>query len=236
VTRPQPGQHWLDRGAGRRLFVAVPLGEAAQAAVGRLMADLGRAPGTARGPGGAPARGAGRDTGRWSRPRWVRAESLHITLRFVGLTPDEAIPDLAAAVDEAAAGVAAFPCRLEAAGSFPPGPRPRVLWIGTGEGSAGLGALAGRLEDALAARGWPRDERGFTPHLTIARTDGVAVGGAIADDLRRAVTGLDAAWTADRVVLFESITGGGPARYVSLHEALLEPSLVAALAPDAPTG
>ncbi len=210
----RPGEHWNAREvAGRRLFFAVPLGEDARAATERLMLALearaglaGGAHGEARAGPRRPARGA----------RWVRTDGLHLTLRFLGATPDAAIPDLEAALREAAVGIASFPVRLDGAGSFPPGPRPRVLWLGVGEGAPALSALAGRLEAALALRGWPRDERPFAAHLTIARTDGVPDAGALADRLRAAASDLDAAWTADRVMLFESITGGGPARYVPL--------------------
>jgi 2'-5' RNA ligase len=208
VSRPRPGEHWLDRGPGRRLFIAVPLGEEARLAVDGLMRELG-ASGGVTGAGGGP------------RPRWVRSESLHLTIRFLGNTPPEAIGGLDEALDEAASGVEPIACRLAEGGAFPSGSRPRVLWIGVAEGASALANLARRVEDALAARGWERDERPFAAHLTLARTDGVGAAPALAAELRERAGTLDAAWTADRLVLFESITGNGPARYLPLHEAPL---------------
>lgn len=214
MSHTAPGQHWLDRSEGRRLFVAVPLGEAARAEVGALMADIGYiAPGAPR-PKGVAVWGG-------PRTRWVRPETLHVTMRFLGATPDDDISGLRSAVDEAASGCAAFRVRLDGAGAYPTAHRPRVLWIGLGDGAERLAQLATGLEDALAVRGWPRDDRPFAAHLTIARTDGVATAGVLANDLRARAEGLDASWTADRLVLFESITGGGPARYEPLHEAKL---------------
>ena len=61
----------------------------------------------------------------------------------------------------------------------------------------------------------------FTPHLTIARTDGLRLGPVAAHALEGAADGLDVRFPVDRVVLFRSILGGGPARYEPLHEARL---------------
>ena len=62
------------------------------------------------------------------------------------------------------------------------------------------------------------------PTLTLARSDGVPAGSLVAGRLLTAAADLDLRWTADRVVLFESQTGGGPARYVRLLEAELDAS------------
>jgi 2'-5' RNA ligase len=89
------------------------------------------------------------------------------------------------------------------------------------EGADGLGDLTRSLEDHLAVAGWPRDERPFRAHLTLARSDGVAAGPATARALIAASEGFVAEWTADRLLLFESHTGGGPARYEALSEVIL---------------
>ena len=65
------------------------------------------------------------------------------------------------------------------------------------------------------------DTRPFAPHLTIARTDGVRLGPVAAHALATAASGLDVRFTVDRIVLFRSMLGGGPARYEALHEARL---------------
>jgi len=171
-----------------------------------------RAGGAAAGRAGAPATG-----GPGRGLRWVRPDGLHVTLRFLGPTGDDRLPVLRDAVAFAAAGLASFPASLDGAGTYPRSDAPRVLWIGVGEGAAGLGLLAGRLGDALAAVGWPRDDRPFSAHLTIARADGVAAGAQVGARLVARAADLRAAWSVDRVVLYESLTGGGPARYVPLH-------------------
>jgi 2'-5' RNA ligase len=96
-----------------------------------------------------------------------------------------------------------------------------VLWIGIRDGATQLAALARQLEDRLVPLGWPPEGRPFAPHLTLARTDGVPH----ADERARRLTELaedkSYAWQVERIVLYKSIQGHGPARYEVLAEAPL---------------
>jgi 2'-5' RNA ligase len=96
-----------------------------------------------------------------------------------------------------------------------------VLWLGVSDGVEALGALSRRLGDGLLAAGWDGDDRPFRPHLTLARSDGIPAGAATAAALVAASRGFATDWLADRIVLFESHTGGGPARYEALREVTL---------------
>jgi 2'-5' RNA ligase len=198
--RPPP-----DELLGPRLFIAVPLPEAALTAVEALVAGVRLAP--------EPGPGQRRDP---LDVRWVRMDGLHVTLRFLGPTDAGRLPEARAAVEAAATGVSSFEVTLAGAGAFPNPARPRVLWLGLGQGIEQLDALTVRLSGALAERGWPHDNRPVRPHLTLARSDGVAAGSLVAGRLLAAAADLDLRWTADRIVLFESQTGGGPARYLPL--------------------
>jgi 2'-5' RNA ligase len=196
-----------DELSGPRLFIAVPLPESAQTAVEALVAGIRLAP--------EPGPGQRRDP---NDVRWVRMDGLHVTLRFLGPTDPGRLPEARAAVEAAAMGVSDFEVALVGAGAFPNPARPRVLWLGLGPGIEQLDALTVRLSRALADRGWPHDDRPVRPHLTLARSDGVAAGSLVAGRLLAAAADLDLRWTADRIVLFESQTGGGPARYLPLLE------------------
>lgn len=159
------------------------------------------------------------DEGR--RVRWVQLDGLHLTLRFLGPTPAGRVREIAAVLDRAAGGRPGFHVRLAGAGAFPTVDRPRALWLGIRAGAEDLGRLAAAFEAALGAAGWPTDARPYRPHLTIARTDGVREGPAAAAALEHAAAELDAGFHADRVVLYRSHLGSGPARYEPLHEVRL---------------
>jgi RNA 2',3'-cyclic 3'-phosphodiesterase len=98
--------------------------------------------------------------------RWVPADQIHLTLRFIG----EAGPQAFAAIKGALAGIQFHPFQLglHGAGHFPPGKHPRVLWVGV-EANPELMELYQDLELALVDVGIPPEERPFSPHLTLAR-------------------------------------------------------------------
>ena len=198
----------------RRIFVAVPLAEDVRSQVAGLVERVRLRP-EARGPGGGPERRDPLDV------RWVRMDGLHLTLRFLGPVLEDRIPAVEAAIHEAAGSGDPFEIRIDGAGGFPSAARPRALWLGVTDGAEALQRLARRLDDALAGGGWPIAERPFRAHLTLARADGVKSGPDAARRLMAAADGFSATWQADRLVLFESHTGAGPARYEPLAEASL---------------
>jgi RNA 2',3'-cyclic 3'-phosphodiesterase len=100
---------------------------------------------------------------------WVRADNLHLTLRFLGEVEPVLLAHARVAVTEAAAKVAPFTVHLGGVGGFPAGRAPRVLWAGVLAGGEEMIALHGALETALGARGIPRESRPFHPHVTLAR-------------------------------------------------------------------
>ena len=184
---------------GRRLFVAVPLpGDAAEAV--RSVVDEVRA---------APLLDGARDV------RWVRLDGLHLTLRFLGPTAEDRIePTAAAVLSVASAAPGPIDIELGGAGTFPPHGRPRALWVGIAAGTEALTQLASALNEALVAAGWEPDHRPFRAHLTLARSDGIAAGALVADRLSKAIADRRIGARLDALGLFESVTGGGPARYV----------------------
>jgi RNA 2',3'-cyclic 3'-phosphodiesterase len=101
-----------------------------------------------------------------SEPRWVRPESLHLTLKFIGEKTEEQVK----AIVERLRLIAASPMeiRFRDYGFFPTAKAPRVFWIGT-EASPPLAALASDIDSALAYLKIPREDRPYSPHLTLAR-------------------------------------------------------------------
>ncbi|HET9853114.1 MAG TPA: RNA 2',3'-cyclic phosphodiesterase [Candidatus Limnocylindrales bacterium] len=154
-----------------------------------------------------------------ARIRWVRVEGLHLTLRFLGPTPEDRLGPLRDSADALARIEAPFEVQLSGGGAFPSLARPRSLWVGVQEGADRLANLADALTGAAGECGLVLDTRPFAPHLTIGRTDGVRLGPVAARALAHAADGLEVRFEVDRIVLFRSILGGGPARYEALHEA-----------------
>jgi 2'-5' RNA ligase len=189
-----------------RLFIAVPVAEGVRASIRELMEAVA---------------GASIDERTYGQPRWVRVDGLHLTLRFLGATPDERQPALGEAIAAAAQGVAPFRVVLSGGGAFPDPRWPRVLWIGIREGAPELAGLARRLDEQLVPLGWPPEGRPFAPHLTLARTDGVPRADERALRLAELAEGISLGWQVDRIVLYKSIQGRGPARYEVVAEAPL---------------
>jgi 2'-5' RNA ligase len=153
--------------------------------------------------------------------RWVRLDGLHLTLRFIGPVPDSTLPAIVDAMKQAAARIAPFDVAIEDAGAFPSTGRPRALWLDVVDGGDELAASAALLDDELAGAGLERTTRPYRAHLTVARSDGVRSGADVARRLIEAGRGRRTTFRATEVVLFESVSGGGPARYVRLAEANL---------------
>ena len=132
-----------------RLFVAVTLPPEVRAALAEVIGRLR----DADVPGMRP----------------VAPEALHITLKFLGNVDASRVPDLAAALTAAGDGSVPFRIALQGVGGFPSLEAPRVLWAGVADDAGSLGGLARRVDEACASAGFPREQRPFSPHLTLAR-------------------------------------------------------------------
>jgi RNA 2',3'-cyclic 3'-phosphodiesterase len=154
---------------------------------------------------------------------WVRTENLHLTVRFLGDTDPELIPDLALAVVDAAATVEPFALEVAGAGAFPDGRHPRTLWLGVTRGNEGLEALDAALAPQMARLGWVVDPRRRRPHLTVARTDATRgdVSHALGDALAAAAAGWSTSFEVTTLTLYRSHLGGGPPRYEPVVEGRL---------------
>ena len=98
--------------------------------------------------------------------RWVRSESLHVTLKFIGEKNHESVEKIKEAL--ASIKTNSFDLSFRGCGFFPTAKAARVFWVGI-ESNSELTTLAQRVDEATASLGIPKEEHAFTPHLTLAR-------------------------------------------------------------------
>ena len=139
--------------------------------------------------------------------RWVRVEGIHLTLKFLGDTLTEKLPEITQARAAAARHAPAGTCTGAGWGGFPNPRRPRVVWVGVREPTGRLAALQDAIEEVMAPFGYEPEGRGFTPHLTLgrvrrrtSRSDVVQVGEAVTNT----TAGLLAEVSADHFALIRS--------------------------------
>lgn len=101
--------------------------------------------------------------------RWTRPDGRHLTLKFLGNVDDDLVDKIGGVIGSASKRHAPFRASFAEVGAFPNTRRPRVLWIGIGEGAGEMSALAADLEEGLEPLGILAEDRPFAGHLTLAR-------------------------------------------------------------------
>jgi len=101
--------------------------------------------------------------------RWEPVGKIHLTIRFLGDTDENLLPDILRAMRARAGGVPGIPITIGGVGMFPPAGRPRVVWLGCGDDSGRLTTFRAGLEEDLVTLGFPKDDRPFRPHFTLGR-------------------------------------------------------------------
>lgn len=132
--------------------------------------------------------------------RWVEADSIHLTLKFLGDVPTASIQKIADALNESVCNLPSFEFTAGGLGCFPNARQPRVVWAGIDEeGANKMKRLQSAVEAGLRPLGYPPEDRPFSPHITLGRVrreaasrDAARVGAAIAAQP-------DSRWGAERV-------------------------------------
>jgi len=106
---------------------------------------------------------------RLPRMKWVKAENLHITLRFLGDVEEAKLSVLGDAARGAQGSVSEFDAKLGGLGAFPAPGKARVVWLGLASGHEESAALFNSLEANLVKAGFPPERRRYHPHVTLAR-------------------------------------------------------------------
>ncbi len=132
-----------------RTFIAIDLAPGVKARLTALQEDLARSA---------------------SGVKWTRADNMHLTLLFLGEVNELEVVSICRVVQQRAPKHAAFTLDVAGLGAFPNPRRPKILWVGVTEGVAELRALHADLEEGLLDLGcYRREDREYTPHLTLGR-------------------------------------------------------------------
>ncbi len=111
--------------------------------------------------------------GRWKSAkadvRWIYPSNMHLTLKFLGEIQESSAESVTTACKEVCCLHRGLSLFLNGTGIFPNLRRPRILWIGIGGETDLLCKLQDNIETALEEKGFPREDRVFTPHLTVGR-------------------------------------------------------------------
>ncbi len=176
-----------------RLFVAIDIPDEVRASISALVSKL------------RPA---------CPKARWTRIEGLHVTLKFIGETPDTSFSEIKAAL---ALVVPRPPITIHfrALGFFPNARRPRVFWAGV-EAGPELAALARAVEDVLHPLGIARETRDFSPHLTLARFDPPRPVEELHAAIEKAGSLDFGGATAEHFYVYQSVLKRGGAEYTRL--------------------
>ncbi len=100
---------------------------------------------------------------------WVKNVQLHLTIKFLSHTPESIIEKIINEVGSVTSTLRPFEIIIESTGCFPIKERPRVLWMGVNGNLDPLYDLFTKIESALDLLGFPKEQQGYTPHITLAR-------------------------------------------------------------------
>lgn len=101
--------------------------------------------------------------------KWVDPHNIHVTLKFLGELPEDRLEELYEGVTQGVQGIAPFQISLSQLGAFPNLRRPRVVWVGVEDGKETLIEFQSKMEESISRHGFPKENRKFSPHLTIGR-------------------------------------------------------------------
>jgi 2'-5' RNA ligase len=149
--------------------------------------------------------------------RWVSADSIHITLKFLGEVPEKVLDD----IDTALAGLSwkPFTVTVHGIGFFPGNRSPRVFWAGMEAPT--MQDLAEELDSRMERLGFDKEKRAFRPHITLARARDTRIDSALVTGASQYEEYAFGSFTADRVFLFKSTMSSSGSVYEKLKEYLL---------------
>jgi len=153
--------------------------------------------------------------------KWVRTESIHLTLKFLGDVEESKIDTIADSLKKAVRTQKSFKISVSGTGAFPNIRQPRVLWVGIDEGKEILTSLASEIDRVCTALGFKPEKRKFSAHLTLGRVK-------FQKNINTTLNTMNAAnfkggsFRAEEIIIMKSELRPEGALYTPLHKIKLE--------------
>jgi len=102
--------------------------------------------------------------------KWVEKNNLHLTMKFLGYISLEQTESIKSVLKEITSRYSSFIIKSSSnIGIFPTYKMPRIIWVGIKEGVNQLNELYNSIETMLYKKGFPRENKDFSGHITIGR-------------------------------------------------------------------
>ncbi|MCI0413918.1 RNA 2',3'-cyclic phosphodiesterase [bacterium] len=155
--------------------------------------------------------------------KWVNISGIHLTLKFLGYVDPAQLTEITDALAIAAKDQSVLSIQASGCGFFPNARRPNVLWVGVS--APELLPLQQNVEEAMSKLGFEKENRAFSPHLTLARFKEHRGHLLLANETEN-LAGKDfGGFTANSFSLYESILRPQGAQYHILQDFLLKPQI-----------
>ena len=155
--------------------------------------------------------------------RWVNYKNIHLTLKFLGNLSPKKLKSVIEVFPSLFEDFQPFEINITRLGVFPTLQQPRVIWAGVEKNADCLIAIATQVEKGLCRLGFPKEKRGFSPHVTVGRVRSPKNQILLPQALKEYILPVELTQTIHQIILFKStLTSQGPI-YDPLSLAQLEP-------------
>jgi RNA 2',3'-cyclic 3'-phosphodiesterase len=182
-----------------RLFIALPLSHEVEVELDRLLGLL---------------RPISSDV------KWVTANNIHLTVKFLGDTDEKLIPRIRTVMNETVAAFQPFESVMDRVGGFPNLMKPRVIWVGGSQPIEEAVRMSAEIDRRMHELSFEKEKRPFKAHLTLGRVrEGRSISplATYLESFKLTPIPLK----LDRLVLFKSTLTPKGSIYERLHEAKL---------------
>ena len=100
---------------------------------------------------------------------WIRKGNIHLTLKFIGDVPEDDVDMVSNTIKNIISSSNSVQLQISDTGCFPKKTRPRILWLGINGDLTPLQDIVNNINDALDPLGYPKENKEYVPHLTLAR-------------------------------------------------------------------